>query len=149
MHATSFIIGENSTTMRGWRKIVFMKAHLYFLSLKHFRLFVFTKDCYKVGFFGNIFTKPEFTNENSQPCMTGDYPLGKFVCLLKQWGISELQTHFSPWIFFMTKMIFYKKKLKIPLRESDSEAFLSSRYGWLTKLNGLFCACCYFCIAIV
>ena len=37
--------------MHGWRKIVFMNPHLYFFSLKNFRLFVFVKKCYQSRFF--------------------------------------------------------------------------------------------------
>ena len=64
--------------MHGWKKIVFMKPYLYFLSLKHFRLFVFVKNYYD-RFFTNIFIKPENINEKSQSCMTGVCPPGKFL----------------------------------------------------------------------
>ena len=43
LHSISFVIGENSPAMHGRKEIVFMSPHLYFFSLKHFRLFVFVK----------------------------------------------------------------------------------------------------------
>ena len=43
LHSISFVIGENSPAMHGRKEIVFMSSHLYFFSLKHFRLFVFVK----------------------------------------------------------------------------------------------------------
>ena len=43
LHSISFVIGENSPAMHGRKEIVFMSPHLYFFSLRHFRLFVFVK----------------------------------------------------------------------------------------------------------
>ena len=59
LHATSFLIGENSPAMHGWRKIVFMKPHVYeFLFLEALVYLYLLKIIIKVDFFGNIFPKP-------------------------------------------------------------------------------------------
>ena len=110
-----FCCWEKPPAMHGWKKIVFMKPYLYFLSLKHFRLFVFVKNYYD-RFFTNIFIKPENINEKSQSCMTGVCPPGKFLFPLKQWRILKLLTQLLSWIVFTTKMIFYKKKVEISFR---------------------------------
>ena len=46
LHPTSFFIRETSPAMHGWRKVVSMNSHLYFFSLRHFRLFTFIKNYY-------------------------------------------------------------------------------------------------------
>ena len=52
LHATSFVIEENSPAMHGWRKIVFLKLHLApQISMKNFRLFVSVKNHYYSRFF--------------------------------------------------------------------------------------------------
>ena len=80
LHATSFIIGENSQVMHGWRKIVLMKPHLYFFP-RNISDYLFVEKILLEFFLCNIFPKPLNINENSQPRKTGDCPLGKFIYL--------------------------------------------------------------------
>ena len=57
LHATSFRVGENS--MHGWRKIVFMKPHVYEFNFLEALVYLYLlKIIVKVAFFGNIFPKP-------------------------------------------------------------------------------------------
>ena len=50
LHATSFVIGENFHALHGWRKIVFVKSHLYVFSPKHFKIFFLLQPVSRVGF---------------------------------------------------------------------------------------------------
>ena len=123
------LVKTHQPCMTGVKLCLWSPTFIFFPRNTSYYLYLLTITI-RVVFLSNIFIKPYNINENSQPCMAGDWLLGKFV-FLKQ--ILKLKTQFPPWIVFRTKII-----------------FLSSHHVWLTKTNWfLFCVSLSYVLNVV
>ena len=145
--ATSFVVGRNSPAMHGWRKTVFMKQHFFF-SWNTSDFFCLLKVIIRVVLCIISSQNLKTYMKIASHVWLEIAPLGKFICLLKQWRIQKLPTWFSQWIVVMTKIIFYQKKKKY---YSESKIWrhcsLATMAGYM-KLNG-FCLSLFFVLHVV
>ena len=110
LHARSFATGESSPAMHGWSTPVCLWFPIFsFFGWNTSGYMYFSKITISVVFVSNNFTELQNINENIQPSIAGDCPLGRFLCILKQWTVWKLQIQFSWWIAFTTMMIFPRK----------------------------------------
>ena len=111
--------------------------------------FCFLKIIIRVVFCSNIFTKYTYLKiylKIVSHAWLKIAPLGKSICLLRQWRIQQLLTWFSHWIVLMTKMIFYPKKIKYYSESKIWRHFSPATIAGYPKLNCFFSAYPYFCI---